>query len=52
MFAGEQAMDLVLEHINGIGNVANFESNAHGKYDGLRWGIEAREEGGSRNVCD
>ena len=36
--------------MNDIGNVANFQSDAHMKYDGLRWGIEAQEEG--ENVCD
>ncbi|EDR03341.1 uncharacterized protein LACBIDRAFT_331683, partial [Laccaria bicolor S238N-H82] len=38
-FAGEEARDLVLKHVNSLGNVANFESNTHGKYDELRWGI-------------
>lgn len=38
-FAGEEARDLVLKHVNSLGNVANFESNTHGKYDELRWGM-------------
>ena len=45
MFAGERARDLVFEHMNGIGNVMNWETNAHSWYDKLRWGIEARREG-------
>jgi len=50
MFAGEQASDLVFNHLNSIGNVANFQGDAHWWYDNLRWGIEAREEE-CENVC-
>ncbi|EDR03339.1 uncharacterized protein LACBIDRAFT_295301 [Laccaria bicolor S238N-H82] len=42
-FAGEEARDLVLKQMNDIGNVANVQSDAYVKYDGLRWGIEAQE---------
>jgi hypothetical protein len=49
MFAGGPARDLIFKHMNSIGNVANFQSDAHLLYDELRWGIEAREEDG--NVC-
>lgn len=47
MFAGGSASDSDLKHMNGVGNVANFQSDAHWQYDELRWGIEAREEGGN-----
>ena len=36
MFASKQARDLV-KHLNGIGNVMNFESNAHLWYDKRLW---------------
>jgi len=49
MFTDRPAKDFVFKHVNGIGNVANFQSDAHSQYDELRWGIEAREEDG--NVC-
>jgi hypothetical protein len=49
MFAGERARNIVFKHLNGIGNVVNFESNAHDQLDELRWGIEAQDEG--ENVC-
>jgi hypothetical protein len=45
MLAGERAGDLVFEHMNGIGNVTNWQTDAHMWYDNLRWGIEARQEG-------
>ncbi|KAF8133266.1 hypothetical protein EV363DRAFT_1397502 [Boletus edulis] len=46
MFAGAAAVDEVVHHLNNIGNVMNMEMNAHGSYDNLEWGIEAKEEGG------
>jgi len=45
MFAGQQARDLVFEHMNGLGNVMTLQSDAHMSYDALRWGIEAIQEG-------
>ena len=45
MFAGEPARDLVLQHMNGLENVMNLESNAHSWYNGLRWGIKASHRG-------
>ena len=46
MFAGIDAIRDIMSHLNGIGNVMNMEHNAHMTYDKLKWGIEAREEGG------
>ncbi len=44
MFAGTATRDLVLQHLNGLGNLMNIESNAHNAYDNLWWGIEAQVE--------
>jgi hypothetical protein len=44
MFAGQRTGNLVFDHMNGIGNVMNLQTDAHTWYDNLRWGIEAREE--------
>ncbi|KAH9979819.1 hypothetical protein BJV74DRAFT_887892 [Russula compacta] len=46
MFAGAITRDVVMNHLNSIGNVMNMELNAHGAYDNFKWGIEAEEEGG------
>jgi hypothetical protein len=46
MFAGPQTRDLVLQYLNGTGNVMNLEANAHTAYDDLKWGIEAQETNG------
>jgi len=46
MFAGNEARDLVIQHLNGIGNVMNIEKNAHDIYDELRCGIEAQNDNG------
>ena len=46
MFAGAAARNDVVRHLNNIGNAMNMELNAHTSYDELRWGIEAKEEGG------
>jgi hypothetical protein len=45
MFAGNAARNDVMNYLNNIGNVMNMEQNAHGLYDDLDWGIEAKEEG-------
>jgi hypothetical protein len=47
MFAGTAARDLVLQHLNDLGNLMNLQSDAHTAYDNLRWGIEARMENGT-----
>jgi len=47
MFAGNEVRDLVVQHLNGIGNVVNLEKNAHSAYDNLRWGIEAQNDNGT-----
>ena len=47
MFAGDEARDLVIQHLNGIGNVVNLEWNAHSAYDNLKWGIEAQNDNGT-----
>ena len=46
MFAGPAARDVVVHNLNEPGNAMNMELNAHAFYDDLRWGIEAKEEGG------
>ncbi|KAF5374130.1 hypothetical protein D9615_008842 [Tricholomella constricta] len=46
MFAGNEARDLVVQHLNAIGNVMNLEKNAHEAYNDLQWGIEAWNEDG------
>ncbi|KAF5376931.1 hypothetical protein D9615_007199 [Tricholomella constricta] len=46
MLAGNEARDLVVQHLNAIGNVMNLEINAHSAYDNLQWGIEARNADG------
>ena len=51
MFAGQQAGDIVFEHMNGIGNVTNLQADAHMSYDTLRWGIEAIQEGQKVRAC-
>jgi hypothetical protein len=33
VFAGEPATDLVLQYINGLGNVMNLRSDAHSWYN-------------------
>jgi hypothetical protein len=43
MLAGPATRDCVVQHLNGILNVMNLESNAHTEYDDLGWGIEAIE---------
>ncbi|KAF8330340.1 uncharacterized protein EI90DRAFT_2922256 [Cantharellus anzutake] len=46
MFAGAAVRDIVLEQLNGLGNLIHIESNAHAAYGDIRWGIEARNENG------
>jgi hypothetical protein len=47
MFAGPATRDLILQHLNNIGNVMNLQSDAHIACDKLEWGIEARDDNGS-----
>ena len=44
MFAGTTTRDLVLSHLNDLGNLMNLQSDAHAAYDDLLWGIEAKVE--------
>ena len=46
MFAGMAVQDRVLQQSNSLDNLINIQSDAHTAYDGLRWGIESRMEGG------
>jgi len=46
MFAGRATRNLVMKHLNDIGNAMNLEANTHTAYDNLRWGIEAQEDNG------
>ncbi|KAF8330341.1 uncharacterized protein EI90DRAFT_3124374 [Cantharellus anzutake] len=46
MLAGTAVCDLVLEQLNGPGNLMLIQSDAHTAYDNIRWGIEARNENG------
>jgi hypothetical protein len=47
MFAGNETRDLVIQHLNGLGNAVNLERNAHLAYDELKWGIEAQDDNGT-----
>ena len=47
MFAGDETRDLVIQHLNGVGNVMNLQSDAHNAYDYLKWGIEAQDDNGT-----
>ena len=44
MFAGTKVRDLVIEHLNGVGNTMNLQSDASKAFDDLRWAIEAKED--------
>jgi hypothetical protein len=44
MFAGTATRDIVLQHLNDLGNLMNLQSDAHTAYNNLWWGIEARVE--------
>jgi hypothetical protein len=46
MFAGDEARDLVIQHLNGLGNVVNLQKYVLETYDNLRWGIEAQIDNG------
>ncbi|KAI9573140.1 hypothetical protein HD554DRAFT_2276719 [Boletus coccyginus] len=46
MFAGAATRDDIVSHLNNIGNTMNMQQDAHTSYVNLRWGIEAKEEGG------
>jgi hypothetical protein len=47
MLAGTSAIRLIHEHLDGIGNVMNLQSDAHKSFDDLKWGIEAQEDNGT-----
>jgi hypothetical protein len=44
MFVGQKVLDLVMQELNGIGNVMNVEINTHVRYDKVEWAIEAIED--------
>jgi hypothetical protein len=46
MLAGSSAIQLIRQHLNGVGNVMNLEYNAHKAFDDLKWGIEAQVDNG------
>jgi hypothetical protein len=35
--------DLVIKHLNSIGNVMNLEMNVHATYDNIKWAIQAKD---------
>ena len=43
MMAGPRVRDIVVEHLNRIGNVMNLEYNAASAYDRIEWAIQADE---------
>ena len=43
MLAGTAVRDLVLQQLNGLGNLMNLESNAHTAYNNIKWAIEGRD---------
>ena len=47
MLAVNEALQLIQQHLNGIGNVINLELNAHTAYRDLKWGIEAQDDNGT-----
>jgi hypothetical protein len=46
MFTGNEARDLVTQHLNGIGNFVNIQWDVHAAYDNLKWGIETQNDNG------
>ena len=44
MLAGAGVRDLVVKHLNSIGNVMNLEMNAHSTYDNIEWAIQANQD--------
>jgi len=46
MLAGTKVRDLVVQHLNDIGNVMNLEWNAQTAYDNNEWAIQADEDHG------
>jgi hypothetical protein len=46
MLAGTAGRDLVLQQLNGLGNLMNLQSDAHAAYDNIKWGIEGRDKNG------
>lgn len=41
IFAGDEAHDLIVQHVHGIGNIVNIEAGAAAAYRRGEWGIEA-----------
>ena len=46
MFAGTSTVQLIRQHLNGVGNVMTLEYNARKTFDDLKWGIEAQVNNG------
>ena len=44
MFSGTQTRDLVVQHLNSIGNAINLEWNAQAMHDVIEWAIQASED--------
>jgi hypothetical protein len=44
MFAGNEAKDFVMQHLNEIGDVVNLQRDAHAAYGDLKWGIEVQDD--------
>jgi hypothetical protein len=42
-----ETRDLVIQRLNGPGNVVNLQRDAHAAYDNLQWGIEAQIDNGT-----
>jgi hypothetical protein len=42
MLAGPSAIQLICQHLNGVGNIMNLQSDAHRAFNDLTWGIEAQ----------
>src|SRR5712671_6818805 len=55
MLAGTAVCDLVLEQLNGLGNLMNIGSDARAAHNDIRWGIEASDTNGvvgfSSSMC-
>lgn len=46
MLAGIEVRNLIVEHVNSIGNVVNLERNAQAKFNEIQWAIQANEDRG------
>ena len=44
MLAGPEEGDLVVEHLNSVGNIMTLEWNASQAYADFRWAIQAKVE--------